>query len=195
MTVPSPPQLLDKGRATQNKRCTQRARKPQNDHETACKDACSGLLRNRLCVPLFLTRVLDLEELHMLNRSHRNGLSSCTFGCRLGCHLGSRFGCEIGGFGMRFGSFGHKLGSRFGRELQPAWQAVCLRNPLQARHKHPILHSGPQKTTVPKNPKNGGSTPTLCLDKPVPVQRGGVWRGNSADLPDNLRLLHIGLGT
>ena len=36
------------------------------------------------------------EELHMLNRGHRNGLSSCRPGCRLGCHLGSKFGCTVG---------------------------------------------------------------------------------------------------
>ena len=77
----------------------------------------SGLLSNRLGVPLFLTRIFHLKELHMLNRGHRNGLSSC----RLGCHLGSRFGCTLGGFGTRFGS-------RFGRGLQPLWHAVCLRN-------------------------------------------------------------------
>ena len=33
-------------------------------------------------------REYDFEELHMLNKGHWNGLSSC----RLGCHLGSRFG-------------------------------------------------------------------------------------------------------
>ena len=52
-----------------------------------------GLLRNRLCVPLFLAGVFDSEELHVLNRGHKNGLSSC----RLGCHLGSRFGCTLRG--------------------------------------------------------------------------------------------------
>ena len=44
----------------------------------------------------FLAGVSDSEELHMLNRGHRNGLSSCMLGCRLGCHLGSRFGCTLG---------------------------------------------------------------------------------------------------
>ena len=29
------------------------------------------------------------------------------------------------------------------------------------------------KTAVPKFPQNGGSTPSLCLDKAVHVQRGG----------------------
>ena len=88
----------------------------------------SGLLSNRLIVPPFLMRVFHLKELHMLNRGHRNGLSSCWFGCRLGCHLGSRFDCTLGGFGTKLGSFGGRLGSRFGRGLQPLWQAVCLRN-------------------------------------------------------------------
>jgi hypothetical protein len=68
------------------------AGKPQNEPGTACWDACSALLRNRLCVPLFLAGVFDSEELHMLNRGLRNGLSRC----RLGCHLGSRFGCTLG---------------------------------------------------------------------------------------------------
>ena len=66
----------------------------------------SGLLSNRLGVPLFLMRVCHRKELHMLNKDHRNGLSSCRFGCRLGCHMGSRFGMG----------------------LQPLWHAVCLRN-------------------------------------------------------------------
>ena len=83
----------------------------------------SGLLSNSLGVPLFLTRVFHLKELHMLNRGHRNGLSSCGFGGRLGCHLGSTFGCTLGRFGTRFGSFG----GRSGRGHQPLWQAICLR--------------------------------------------------------------------
>ena len=58
--------------------------------------ACSALLRDRICVPLFLAGVFDSEELHMLNTGHRNGLSSCRLGCRLDCHLGSRFGCTLG---------------------------------------------------------------------------------------------------
>ena len=40
----------------------------------------SGLLSNRLGVPLFLTQVFHLKELHMLNRGHRNGLSSLNVG-------------------------------------------------------------------------------------------------------------------
>ena len=87
----------------------------------------SGLLSNRLGVPFFLTRVFHLKELHMLTRGHRNGLSSCRFGCRLRCHLGSRFGCTLGGFGTKFGSFGGRLGSMFDRGLQPLRHAVCLR--------------------------------------------------------------------
>ena len=69
-----------------------RACEPQNEPGTACWDACSALLRNRLCVPLFLVGVFDSEELCMLNRGQKNGLSSC----RRGCHLGSRFGCTLG---------------------------------------------------------------------------------------------------
>ena len=84
----------------------------------------SGLMSNKLGVPPFLTRVLDLRKVHMPSRGHRNGRYSCSFGC----HLGSRFGCTLGGFGTRFGSCGGRLGSRFGRGLQPLWQAVCLRN-------------------------------------------------------------------
>ena len=53
-----------------------------------------------LNVPLFLMRLFHLKELHMLNKGHRNGLSSCRFSCRLGCHPGSRFGCTLGGFGL-----------------------------------------------------------------------------------------------
>ena len=40
VTVPSPPGLLDKRRATQNKRANTRACEPQSDQETACRDAC-----------------------------------------------------------------------------------------------------------------------------------------------------------
>ena len=36
----------------------------------------SGLLSNRLGVPLFLMRIFHLQKLHMLTRGHRNGLSS-----------------------------------------------------------------------------------------------------------------------
>ena len=57
----------------------------------------SGLLSNRLCVPLFLTRVFHLKELHMLNRGQRNGLSSCRFGCRLGCHLAAGLAARLEG--------------------------------------------------------------------------------------------------
>ena len=32
-----------------------------------------------LCVPLFLAGVFDFEALHMLNRGHRDGLSSCYY--------------------------------------------------------------------------------------------------------------------
>ena len=32
----------------------------------------------------------------MLNKGHRNGLSSCRVGCRLGCGLGCRFGTRFG---------------------------------------------------------------------------------------------------
>ena len=53
-----------------------------------------SLLSNRLGVPLFLTRVLHLKKLHMLNRGQGNGLSSCRFGCRLGCHLGTQLGAR-----------------------------------------------------------------------------------------------------
>jgi hypothetical protein len=88
----------------------------------------SGLLSNRLGVPLLVTQVFQLKELHMLNRGHRNGLSSCRFGCRSSCHLESRFGCTLGGFGTRLGSFGGRLGSRLGRGRRPLWHAVCLRN-------------------------------------------------------------------
>ena len=40
----------------------------------------SGLLSNRLGVLLFLTREFHLKELDMLNRGHRNGLSSLNVG-------------------------------------------------------------------------------------------------------------------
>ena len=45
--------------------------------------------------------------------------------------------------------------------------------PFSSGRNHPtLMHSGPQKTAVPNNPKNGGSTPTPCLDKPVLAQDG-----------------------
>ena len=62
----------------------------QNDPKTACWDACSALLRDRLCVLLFLARVFHFEELHMINRGHWNGLS------RLGCYLDRRLCCTLG---------------------------------------------------------------------------------------------------
>ena len=83
VTFPSPPRLVCKGRTTRNKSCRLLE---------GCWDACSALLRDRLCVPLLLAGVVDSEEMHMLNRGHRNGVSSC----RLGCHLGSRFACTLG---------------------------------------------------------------------------------------------------
>ena len=58
---------------------------------------------------------------------------------------------------------------------QNAQSQTCMSPsfPLQVRHKLPILHSGPQKTAVPKNPENSGSTPSACLDKPMLAQGGG----------------------
>ena len=41
------------------------------------------------------------------------------------------------------------------------------------RHKRPILHSGPLKTAVPKNPKNCGSTPTPLLGQACACAREG----------------------
>ena len=87
--VPSHPRLLCKPRH-ETRRADTKAYKQQTEPGTACWDACSALLRNTLCVPLFLAGVFDSEELHLLHRGHRNGLSSCMLGCRLGCHLGSR---------------------------------------------------------------------------------------------------------
>ena len=59
----------------------------------------SGLLSNRLGVPLFQTRVFQLKELHMGNEGHRNGLSSCRLGCKLGwaAGLGARLEGLAGG--------------------------------------------------------------------------------------------------
>ena len=37
-----------------------------------------GLLSNRLSVPLSVRQVFHLKELHMLDRGHRNGVSSLT---------------------------------------------------------------------------------------------------------------------
>ena len=37
----------------------------------------------------------------------------------------------------------------------------------------PHVTSGTTKTVLAKNPKNGGSTPTPCLDKAVLAQGGG----------------------
>ena len=53
-------------------------------------DACPALLSGGLCVPLFLARPFDVEELHMLHRGHWNGLPSRMRGCRLGCDVGQR---------------------------------------------------------------------------------------------------------
>ena len=91
VTIPSSPDYANDARHETSHADTT-AYEPQNEPGTACRDAYSALLRNRLCAPLFLAGVFDSEELHMLNRGHRNGLSSC----RLGCHLGSRFGCTLG---------------------------------------------------------------------------------------------------
>ena len=86
------------------RRADTKAYEQQNEPGTACWDECSALLRNRLCVPLFPAGVFDSEELHMLHRGHRNGLSSCRLGCRLGCSLGCRPGCHLGStFGCTLG--------------------------------------------------------------------------------------------
>jgi hypothetical protein len=46
-------------------------------NHTISQELPVGMLRNRLCVPLFLAGVFDSEELHMLSRAHKNRLSSC----------------------------------------------------------------------------------------------------------------------
>ena len=75
----------------------------------------ASLLSNRLGLPLFLTQVFHLKELHMLNRGHRNGLSSC------------RFGCTLGGFGTRFGSFGGRFGSGLAAGSSPCGEQFASR--------------------------------------------------------------------
>ena len=49
--------------------------------------------------------------------------------------------------------------------------------PLQVRHKRhkcvTILHSGPQKTAVPKNPENSGQCPFHVWTSPCLRKRGG----------------------
>ena len=59
VAVPSPPPREHKRHVTRSKTCKHEAYEPQIDSETACWDACSALLRNRLCVPPFLARVFD----------------------------------------------------------------------------------------------------------------------------------------
>ena len=46
--------------------------------------------------------------------------------------------------------------------------------PRHVRHKRPIPHSGPQKTAVPKNPENGGSTPTPVLGQARAGPKGAM---------------------
>ena len=70
------PQLRCKGPVTQNKMCRQGRTHHKMSQETAYWDTGSALLRNRLCVPLFLTGAFDSEELHMLNRGPKKWLSS-----------------------------------------------------------------------------------------------------------------------
>ena len=88
--------VTERTRNTKQNMQNTRAYEPQKDQETAHRDACSALRRDRLCMSFSLARVFDFEELHMLNKGHWNGLSTCRLGCRLGCHLGSRFGCTLG---------------------------------------------------------------------------------------------------
>ena len=99
-TVPSHPDYYAKDVRHATRRADAKAYEQQNEPGNACWDACSALLTNMLCVQFFLVGVFDFEELLMLHRGHRNGLSSCRLGCRLGCHLGCRLGCHIG---SRFG--------------------------------------------------------------------------------------------
>ena len=87
----APPKYYAEDARHETSHADTRAYESQDEPRTACGDACSALLGNRLG-PLFLAGVFDSEEVHMLNRGHRNGLSSC----RLGCHLGNRFGCTLG---------------------------------------------------------------------------------------------------
>ena len=129
VTVPSPRSYYANDPRHETKHADTRAYEPQNETETAYWDTYSAFLRDRFCVPLSLAGVFDSEELHMLNRGHRNGFSSCRLGCRLSCHLGSRFGCTLdSGFGTRFGSFGSRLGRGLGRGHQPLLQGVGLGN-------------------------------------------------------------------
>ena len=65
-----------------------RAHDSQNDQEIVHSDVFRATERH--LEPLFLARVLDFEELHVLNKGHWNGLSSR----RLGCQLGS-LGCLL----------------------------------------------------------------------------------------------------
>ena len=69
---------------------TWRAYDPQNEWKIVCWGVCSGLLRDKHCVPLFEAQAFHFEQLHMLNKGPWNGISSCRFGC----HLGGRF-CMI----------------------------------------------------------------------------------------------------
>ena len=87
----APPRYYAKDPRHETRHADIRAYEPQNEPETAYRDTYSAFLGEGLCLPLFLAGVFDSDELHMLNRGHRNGLSSC----RLGCHLGSRFGCTL----------------------------------------------------------------------------------------------------
>ena len=101
VTAPPPPDYYAKDLRCEAKHADTRAHEPQNDPETASWDANSALLSDALCVPLFLVRVFDSEELHMLNRGHWNGVSSCRLGCPLGCRLGAAALVEGLASGMR----------------------------------------------------------------------------------------------
>ena len=82
--IPRPPNYYAKDPRHETRHADTRAYEPQNEPETACWDTYSALLKDRLCVPVFLAGVFDSEGLHTPNRGHRNGLSSCRLGCTLG---------------------------------------------------------------------------------------------------------------
>ena len=92
-------------------------------------------MRDRLRAPLFLVRVFDSEELHMLSRSHRHGCSRC----RLGCHLAAGLAALlIEGLAQGLEALGAGLASRLARGPSPCGKQVASGR-LRAKYKFPLV--------------------------------------------------------
>ena len=110
-----------------HKRANTRAYEPQNDQETACRDACQVYWATGSVCHVFWRKCFALKSC-----TCPKGPQEWTLQLQVWLHAwlpaGQQVWLHLRGFGTRFGSFGGRLGSRFGRGLQPLWQAVYLRN-------------------------------------------------------------------